>query len=189
MPEPISRPPAKEPPPGLAPHPAPPAVERSIQALRRIIRWLRLTHQQVVQLTGITAAQLFVLTILANEDHCSLQELAERTMTDRTSVRDVIKPLESRDLIERRADPNDRRRSMIRVTERGKELLRSVPEPPTPLLVQGLLAFDPDQQQALAGMLEMLVGHMGLAQDPAGFLFHDPTPSAADDGDGEGGAE
>jgi DNA-binding MarR family transcriptional regulator len=57
-----------------------------LNALRRIVRDLRLGARDAERSAGISGAQLFVLQALADERASSLNELADRTHTDQSSV-------------------------------------------------------------------------------------------------------
>src|SRR4051812_30099256 len=67
-----------------------PTVLASVDAIRRILRALRLAARQTQMVAGLSAAQLFVLRALEDGEQASLSELATRTMTDRSSVASVV---------------------------------------------------------------------------------------------------
>ena len=64
-----------------------------VNGLRRITQALRLSSSVVQDTLGITGAQLFVLQQLADRPGASLRELAERTLTDQSSVSVVVSRL------------------------------------------------------------------------------------------------
>jgi DNA-binding MarR family transcriptional regulator len=148
----------------------------SLDAIRRILRALRLAARQTQVKSGLSAAQLFVLRSLEDGQAASLAELAERTMTDRTSVSAVVDRLLASRLVTRRASTEDRRRAAIVITKSGRARLTRAPLPPTALLVAGLDRLPPIQLSALALGLHALTEAMGLADDPAGMLFEDGLP-------------
>src|SRR3954462_12187762 len=65
-------------------------LSAAVDAVRRLIRGLRLAEQRTRITSGLSAAQLFVLGELRDADGVSLTELAGRTLTDRTSVSAVV---------------------------------------------------------------------------------------------------
>ena len=160
----------------------------AVDAVRRIFRALRSAAQQTQAQSGISAAQLFVLSSLADGAASSLTELGERTHTDRSSVADVVERLAEAGLVERCRAERDRRRTEVRITSAGRTLLRSAPRPPTRLLIAGLEAMEDEALAALAGGLGRLTREMGLEAAPAPMLFEDEAarvPAAAareDDG-------
>lgn len=171
----IARPRARRAPghasPRAAPTPHFPDVARALDAVRRIVRALRVAEQRTRGETGLTAAQLFVLGRLADAPAVSLTALAARTMTDRTSVAAVVERLAAMGLVATDRDPADRRRVVARITDAGRRRLRAAPVAPTSLLVQGLEAMAAGERRALAGGLERLVAAMGIDDEPAGMLF------------------
>ena len=154
------------------------ASAASLDALRRIVRELRLANSGVEKVTGLSAAQLYVLQQVAAAPGASLSELAARTLTDRTSVAAVVDRLLARDLVERRRSTTDRRRVEILPTDAGRAVLSRAPHPPTRRLLTGLEALDDKQLRRLAISLTRLVHAMGLADEPAVMLFEDDSPES-----------
>lgn len=150
----------------------------AVDAVRRIFRALRNAAQQTQTQAGISAAQLFVLSALAEGPAPSLTELGERTHTDRSSVADVVERLADAGLVERSRSGEDRRRLEVRITPAGRALLRAAPRPPTALLIAGLEAMDDDALAGLAGGLATLTREMGLEAAPAPMLFEDEAERA-----------
>src|SRR5258706_15363715 len=86
------------------------ATERDGRAIMDALRQsARLTETSL----GISAAQLFVLHQLADEAGLSINALAERTLTDQSSVSLVVGRLAERGLVARRSAPEDRRRTTV----------------------------------------------------------------------------
>ncbi|MEP6989357.1 MAG: MarR family transcriptional regulator [bacterium] len=156
--------------------PTRPAIVESIEAIRRIMRGLRVAAQETRSAVGISAAQHFVLSALhEHDDQASVSELAERTMTDRSSVAAVVDRLVEDGLVTRGTAKDDRRRAAIALTARGRAVLRRSPEPPTARLIAALEALPPTRLRELSGALTALVSAMGLHHARAGLLFED-TP-------------
>lgn len=159
----------------------------AVDAVRRIFRALRNAAQQTQTQSGISAAQLFVLSSLADGAASSLTELGERTHTDRSSVADVVERLADAGLVERCRSERDRRRTEVRITPAGRSLLHAAPRPPTALLIAGLEAMEEEALGALAAGLLRLTREMGLESAPAPMLFEDEagrTPAGDRSGDG-----
>lgn len=149
----------------------------AVDALRRILRVLRTAATETQATLGISAAQLFVLSQLTGADGLSINELAARTLTDRSSVAAVVDRLVGRGLAERSASPRDRRRAEVRITPAGRELLASAPTAPTALLVSGLARLSDAELHALTASLHQLVGAMHLEATPASMFFEEEEQS------------
>jgi len=136
---------------------------------------LRLAEQRTQQATGVSAAQLFVLQQLRGLDSqpVSLSELAHRTVTDRSSVTDVVERLLARGLVRRAVRARDARRAAVSITSKGKALLRKAPQPPGALLIAALRKLPPSQLNNVGRALDVLVRAMGADHAPAPMLFAD----------------
>jgi DNA-binding MarR family transcriptional regulator len=147
--------------------------QAAVDAIRRLVRGLRLAARRSITRTGVTPAQLYLLTCLEHDAAPSLSDLAQRTLTDRSSVATIVDRLAERKLITSTVDPDDRRRSVIRLTARGRALLRTAPESPTATLFDGLERLTDAELDGLTRGLTKLVGAMGLSGTPAETLFDD----------------
>src|SRR6516165_4152555 len=92
------------------------SVRAVMDSLRRIVRGLRLSARDAERSAGISGAQLFVLQSLAEERASSLNDLADRTLTDQSSVSVVVKRLTDRKLVARKAAADDARRIELSLT-------------------------------------------------------------------------
>jgi DNA-binding MarR family transcriptional regulator len=156
-------------------------VATAVDAIRRVLRALRRAAGQAQVSTGMSAAQLFVLRALEDGEPASLTELAERTMTDRTSVAAVLARLIDAGFATRQVDDGDRRRAAISMTRTGRAALKHAPVAPTALLVAGLEGLSRAEQRALARGLTALSQAMGLDEEKPVMLFEDEPGTAADD--------
>ena len=100
-----------------------------LRCLRHLVHELRVTAHSVERDLNLTGAQLFVLGELAAEPNVSIRRIAERTLTDPSSVSVVIARLVERGLVERQQDPTDKRKSLLAVTEQGQAVIDRAPLP------------------------------------------------------------
>jgi DNA-binding MarR family transcriptional regulator len=103
------------------------SVERSMNAVRSIVRALRINTRAVELKMGISLAQLFVLQQLAERPAESLNDLAERTATHLSSVSVVVRRLVERGFVSRTPSAADKRRIEIAMTPSGRALLADAP--------------------------------------------------------------
>ena len=150
-----------------------------MNAIRRILRALRLAARQTQAASGVSAAQLFVLRALATGEPASMSQLAQSTLTDRSSVAAVVDRLLEAGYVKRETSSEDRRRASITITSAGRAMLKRAPQPPTALLLAGLEGLSSSRLHALAGGLSALSREMGIEHIPAGMLFEDAVPDAA----------
>lgn len=155
------------------PHAADP-IASAVASVRRLVRVLRLHAQRTQAVAGVSAAQLFVLQQLRTDDSLSLNELAARTFTDRSSVADVVDRLQAQGWVDRATDPADRRRASVRITTAGRRVLSRAPDAPTTALITALRALSLSERKSLAKSLERLNQALGAAAGPAPMLFAEP---------------
>jgi len=145
-----------------------------VNGLRRITQALRLSSSVVQDTLGITGAQLFVLQQLAEVPGASLRELADRTLTDQSSVSVVVSRLVDAGHVARRTAAADARRSELTLTERGRALLRRAPEPAQTRLVASLRTVSTVQLRATASVMERVAHALNPANEPAPLFFEPP---------------
>ncbi|HEX6533352.1 MAG TPA: MarR family transcriptional regulator [Gemmatimonadaceae bacterium] len=149
------------------------AVITALTGIRRLERALRLAARRIESVARLSAAQLFVLEQLAVAPAESLNGLALRTLTDRSSVSAVVDRLAELGLVSRRSDRADRRRQRIRITAAGRRMLVTASPSPTTLLIAGLRQLARDELAGVASGLTRLNEAMGLAGRRAPMLFDD----------------
>ena len=130
------------------------AVERSMNAVRSIVRALRINTRAIELQMGISLAQLFVLQQLAERSAASLNELAERTATHQSSVSVVVRRLVERGYVSRTSSAADKRRIEIEVTPDGRGLLATAPRTIQTQLMEALRGMQASEQGNLADLLE-----------------------------------
>jgi DNA-binding MarR family transcriptional regulator len=148
-------------------------VGAAMDAIRRIVRALRVSSSAAEKSLGISSAQLFVLQQLADDPRPSIAHLAAATATDPSSVSVVVSRLVERGLALRRASKLDARRAEVMITPAGRALLRKAPEPAQAKLINALSALSPEQLVALIDGLDTVVETMGVASEVAPMFFED----------------
>jgi len=151
------------------------SLRDALEAVRRLVRALRLGANRARETVGVSSAELFVLGALQEGGPAaSLNELAARTFTDQSSASPVVERLRRRRLIRRQRSPVDARRVTIELTDSGQALLDRAPAPPQAGLIMALRRMSPADRDALARGLGRLVTEMGLAELRGAMLFEDP---------------
>jgi DNA-binding MarR family transcriptional regulator len=77
---------------------------------------------------GISGRQLAVLIAIDDRVPLSQQEVARRLGVDRTTMVALVDELEGKRLVERRPDPEDRRRNVVALTGAGQTTLAGAAE-------------------------------------------------------------
>jgi DNA-binding MarR family transcriptional regulator len=124
-----------------------------MDAIRAVVRALRINTRAIELEIGISLAQLFVLQQVAQRPATSLNDLAERTATHQSSVSVVVRRLVDRGLVTRRSDTADKRRVQIELTAAGEKLLVGAPETIQVRLMDALSHLSPAERKQLAQLL------------------------------------
>ena len=151
-----------------------PDVHRALNALRRMVRGLRSAAESVERDLRISAAQLFVLSELAQIPDQSVKDLAAVTMTTHSTVSQVVGQLITKGLVTRTTDAADGRRSVLRLTRQGATLLRKSPRAIQEELIDGFATLRRSEQRGLANGLEKWLDASGLGNVPSSMLFEKP---------------
>ena len=80
----------------------------------------------------ITPSQFRALRVLSHHGVMRLSDLSEQLHIAARSTTEVVDALESRDLVERRTDPGDRRATLVELTEHGISILEAIRRPAEP---------------------------------------------------------
>jgi DNA-binding MarR family transcriptional regulator len=142
-------------------------------SLRKIIRYLRLGDREVESASGLSSAQLFVLTTLADTPALSLAEVAKRALTDQSSVSTVVARLVERGLVVRKASAKDRRRAELRLTPAGHRTLANAPQAPQAKLIEAIRSLPVARRAELVRALEALAEAVGADEVKPRLLFED----------------
>ena len=145
---------------------------RVVTALRALVQVLRTGAGEANRRTGLSSAQLFVLSKLADAPAPSVNALARRVHAHQSSVSVVVNLLVRRGLVARAADPTDRRRRTIGLTREGRALLRRAPDTVQSHLVHAIAALPQSRRRSLRAGLEAVVTTIGGPARPALFLEH-----------------
>jgi DNA-binding MarR family transcriptional regulator len=106
---------------------ADPAGEESLSdAFWAVARQLRETSQETLAPWDITPAQFRALRVLRRHGVMRLSALSDRLKIAARSTTEVIDALQARDLAGRRPDPDDRRATLVELTEHGLQVLDGI---------------------------------------------------------------
>jgi len=100
--------------------------ESLVDAFWSVARQLRETSQETLAPWDITPAQFRALRVLRRHGQQRLSELSGRLHIAARSTTEVIDALESRGLVARRPDPDDRRAILVEVSDHGSRILDAI---------------------------------------------------------------
>lgn len=101
----------------------------------------------------LTADQFVVLSILADEPGLTQREVVERAFSDPNTIGAILQRLETRRLIRRANDPNDRRVRRVELTPAGAKLQRQLLDGSRSIRQRLSELFTTAEEQALMELL------------------------------------
>jgi DNA-binding MarR family transcriptional regulator len=97
-----------------------------------------------------------VLATLAQHGETRLRELAQHLDCDLSVVSRQVAYLEQQGAVERRANPDDRRSSLVSITPQGRALFDALVQVHTDLMDEATADWTPEELATLTGLLERL---------------------------------
>jgi MarR family transcriptional regulator for hemolysin len=94
--------------------------------LHDVARMLRTRFDQFARMRGLTRAQAIILSRLSRQPGLSQNEMAAICEVEPITVGRLIDRLEGRGLVERRADPSDRRVRRLHLLAAAEPLLKEI---------------------------------------------------------------
>jgi DNA-binding MarR family transcriptional regulator len=124
---------------------------------------LRRAHQRATAIflerigaPDVTPTQFAALVKLRDEGSLSQNHLGRLTAMDRATILGVIRRLSARGLIERVDDPNDRRRTMLSLSPKGRALIDRLVPNGFKVSDAILAPLDPAERKAFLALLRRL---------------------------------
>jgi MarR family transcriptional regulator, transcriptional regulator for hemolysin len=114
---------------------------------------------------GVGAPGLGVLLRLADADGLTQAELSRRQRVEAPTMSRMIDRLERDGLVERRADPDDRRASRIALTGAGRDVARRGGAVVGALDALAFAGLDAGERRVLSGLLGRVIDAVGAEGD------------------------
>ena len=144
-----------------------PEIRLTINLVIVARRWRTLLDERL-RLIGQSAARMEALAAIINSPSLSAQvDIAKRLRIEGPTMTRMIDTLEADGLVERQADPADRRSKTLRVTQKGEEVLEQVfaiVDDARDRLIEGVT---PEQVGELNAFLTMLTERLDEGLPPA----------------------
>jgi DNA-binding MarR family transcriptional regulator len=139
----------------------------------------QLTEEQFARSAGplgITARQVVVLAIADHLEGASQTKLCEISGIDRSTLADMVRRLVGRGLLDRRRTREDARRNAIRITSKGRILLKQVLPIAHQVEWEVLQGLSPSEREAFKVLLHKVLSNAPTGQrDPAKSVEAPPS--------------
>ena len=117
-----------------------------------VSRLITRAYQYDLDTLGITYPQYLVLMILWENDHVTVNDVADKLILNTNTVTPLLKRMEVLDLLTRKQSKTDQRKVIISLTEKGIELQHKAAQIPIRLMQK--LNIEPNENQ-LADFLKL----------------------------------
>jgi MarR family transcriptional regulator, 2-MHQ and catechol-resistance regulon repressor len=99
---------------------------KTLITLSRATNMVHKREYKTIKEGGLTVSQFAVLEVLYHKGALRVQELIEKTLSTGGNMTVVIENLVKDDLVMRYKDPEDKRASLVSITDKGKAIIDSI---------------------------------------------------------------
>ena len=157
--------------PRVAPEHDPLALREAHEILalfRSLRRGMLRGARSELRRSGLTGAQLHVVSLLGTRGPLTLSELSGELQLGHSTVSGIVDRLQARGVVRRQQDPSDRRYTRVALTD---ELTRKVPSlvasGPGTRMISALAAAPPRERQTMRDGLALLQRYFNPPGEPA----------------------
>jgi DNA-binding MarR family transcriptional regulator len=156
------------------------ALHRSLSdsvmiALRKIMQAIELNSKRLVKRVGLTGPQLVILQEVDRNGEVTAGEIARAVSLSQATVTGILERMEKRGLLARQRSDRDKRRIMVRITERGRQILDEAPPLMQEAFVEKFSSLQAWEQTMILSALQRLVSIMDATTiQAAPFLSTSP---------------
>lgn len=129
-------------------------IDTSLIALRRILRATELFARDLATSAGLTAAQLRVLQIVAEQGWSTATRIAGQMRITQATVTSLVDKLVARGMVRREKSQTDRRQTNIVITPEGRQTLDAAPDPLQQRYVTNFKKMEDWEQAMIVAALE-----------------------------------
>jgi MarR family 2-MHQ and catechol resistance regulon transcriptional repressor len=137
--------------------PGDPLAHRALDGLLRAEASVRRRLSADLEREGLSATGFSMLVVLAVAGgHLELRALRERLKTSKANATEVVTTLEAHGLAVRFRLPSDRRTAVVRLTDRGHELVDRLFPEHTERVASAFAVLDEEEKRSLAAICRKL---------------------------------
>ena len=148
------------------------AIKDIVTSIRRLVRAEHLDSQKMSKQFGLTGPQSLVLRLLIKEGALSSADLSRQMYVTPSNITGIIDRLNKKGFVERIRKPGDRRVALITLTESGKKLGKTLPDPIEKKIINQLDDLESEHLQILAVTMNQILNLIevkGAKETPLGM--------------------
>ncbi len=124
-------------------------ISETVQSLRRIFKAIQDYSQEVSGRFGITGPQLWALKTIAEHEALALGDLSKKMYLHPSTVTGVVDRLEAKGYVVRERNREDRRVVKVSLTDKGKDLVKTAPNPVQGKMIYGLRNLESEELRTI----------------------------------------
>ncbi|KAA1194014.1 MarR family transcriptional regulator [Pseudohalioglobus sediminis] len=153
-----------------------PAWQGVLVSLRRIIRATDMQSRRMVKDCGLTIPQLVVLRAIESQGDVTTRRIADHVSLSQATVTTILDRLQSRLLVERIRNEQDKRVVNARLTEAGRKTLAASPTLLHETFIERFESLGKKEQQSILDALEKVAAMMDADKIEAAPLLDVQKP-------------
>ena len=148
-------------------------------ALRKVIRAIGLHSKHLNKTSGLTSPQLIIMQEIDKASGVNSSQVAKNVTLSAATVTNIIDRLESKNLVSRVRNTQDKRKVSLYLTENGKALLLKAPQALQEHFIENFSNLAQWEQSQLLSSMERLADMMNANEIDAAPLLELDTMSAS----------
>lgn len=132
-------------------------IKNLVWSVRRLVRAVYLDSQKMSKRYGLTEPQSAVMRNLFNNGPVSSADLSRSLFVTPSNITGIVDRLEKKQFVKRVRKDGDRRVVLITLTESGKELGKTLPDPIMKKFIAELADLELDHVQLLAMAMDQIL--------------------------------
>lgn len=129
-------------------------TDKSLIAIRRILRATELYGRELAKAAGLTAVQIRVLQIVAETGRATPKDISRRMGVSQATMTALIDRLAAKGMVERQRSAADGRQTNVVITDIGAKAVRDAPDPLQQRYVKQFEAMQDWEQSMIVAVLE-----------------------------------
>jgi DNA-binding MarR family transcriptional regulator len=144
-----------------------------LNQLRALVQVLRNVSSVYEQKLGLSSAQVFLLRALRQKSPSTVNELAVATKTHQSSVSAVVQKLAVKKYVRVTPSPQDRRKKMVSLTEKGRAVLRRLPHTVQERLIANIETLGKRKTTQLKLLLDQVLDNLDVSRKAPSMFLED----------------
>ncbi len=132
-------------------------INELVGSIRKLVRAVYLDTMKMAKKYGLTGPQSAVLRLLANNGNLSSAELSRRMYVTPSNITGIIDRLEKKRYVVRTRKEDDRRVTLIALTDSGQQLSKNIPDPIEKKIISELADLEPQHVEILGMAMQQIV--------------------------------